>query len=327
MWLSSTLLKVSLPSSQFTGIITFTEILNLITFFLDKNGHMKLSDFGLCKPLDCATLSVIHENKTIDDENMTEPMDIDGGIADADNKSSWRSPHEQLQHWQMNRRKLAFSTVGTPDYIAPEVLLKKGYGMECDWWSLGAILYEMLVGYPPFYSDDPITTCRKIVHWRNHLKFPEDARLSLEAKDLICRLLCDVEHRLGIGGANQIKAHPWFNDVAWDKLYEMEAAFKPEVNGELDTQNFMKFDESDPPAAARTSSGSRKMLLTPKDLSFVGYTYKNFDAVKGRHHFDTRGSMSPQRPSIDSIFSDSGDRLYYQTASRRSRGGHACIVR
>ncbi|KAL3586788.1 hypothetical protein D5086_013655 [Populus alba] len=224
---------------------------------LDKNGHMKLSDFGLCKPLDCATLS-------------------------------------------------AFSTVGTPDYIAPEVLLKKGYGMECDWWSLGAILYEMLVGYPPFYSDDPITTCRKIVHWRNHLKFPEDARLSLEAKDLICRLLCDVEHRLGTGGANQIKAHPWFNDVAWDKLYEMEAAFKPEVNGELDTRNFMKFDESDPPAAARTSSGSRKMLLTPKDLSFVGYTYKNFDAVKGRHHFDPRGSMSPQRPSINSIFSDSG---------------------
>ncbi|XP_042756166.1 serine/threonine-protein kinase CBK1 isoform X4 [Lactuca sativa] len=73
----------------------------------------------------------------------------------------WMSAHEQLQHWQMNRRKLVFSTVGTPDYIAPEVLLKKGYGIECDWWSLGAIMYEMLVGYPPFYSDDPISTCRK----------------------------------------------------------------------------------------------------------------------------------------------------------------------
>ncbi|KAK0571190.1 hypothetical protein LWI29_012270 [Acer saccharum] len=256
---------------------------------LDKNGHMKLSDFG-------------------------EPMDIDGCFPDTDNKSSWKSPREQLQHWQMNRRKLAFSTVGTPDYIAPEVLLKKGYGMECDWWSLGAIMYEMLVGYPPFYADDPITTCRKIVHWRNHVKFPEDSRLSPEAKDLIYRLLCDVEHRLGTGGAHQIKAHPWFRDIVWDRLYEMEAAFKPEVRGELDTQNFMKFDESDPPAAARTGSGPlRKALLTPKDLSFVGYTYKNFDAVKGLREF--KRSLSEKQPSTDSIFSDSGpDDTTKQTA-------------
>ncbi|KAK3213182.1 hypothetical protein Dsin_017888 [Dipteronia sinensis] len=281
---------------------------------LDKNGHMKLSDFGLCKPIDCSALYAIHENKTIDEENTGEPMDIDGCFPDTDNKSSWKSPREQLQHWQMNRRKLAFSTVGTPDYIAPEVLLKKGYGMECDWWSLGAIMYEMLVGYPPFYADDPITTCRKIVHWRNHVKFPEDSRLSPEAKDLIYRLLCDVEHRLGTGGAHQIKAHPWFRDIVWDRLYEMEAAFKPEVRSELDTQNFMKFDESDPPAAARTGSGPlRKAQLTPKDLSFVGYTYKNFDAVKGLREF--RRSLSEKQQSTDSIFSDSGsDNTPKQTA-------------
>ncbi|KAL4332725.1 hypothetical protein GQ457_07G045260 [Hibiscus cannabinus] len=295
---------VSWPLSLFTNIITFTETLNLTTFFWTKNGHMKLSDFGLCKPLDCTNLPAIHENKPMDDENMTEPMDIDGCIAD---KSSFRSPREQLQHWQMNRRKLAFSTVGTPDYIAPEVLLKKGYGMECDWWSLGAIMYEMLIGYPPFYSDDPITTCRKIVHWRSHLRFPEDSRLSHEAKDLICRLLCDVDHRLGTGGAHQIKAHPWFKDVAWDKLYEMDAAFKPEVNGELDTQNFMKFDELDAPASSRTSSGpSRKMLLTPKDLNFVGYTYKNFDAVKGLRHSLDSENPSMEEHSHDPIYGDSG---------------------
>ncbi|KAH9802064.1 AGC kinase family protein [Citrus sinensis] len=254
---------------------------------LDQNGHMKLSDFGLCKPLDCTNLSAINENEVLDDENLNESMDVDGRFPESGCGRRWKSPLEQLQHWQINRRKLAYSTVGTPDYIAPEVLLKKGYGMECDWlaywnetlscnylsdimlWSLGAIMYEMLVGYPPFYSDDPVTTCRKIVHWKNHLKFPEEARLTPEAKDLICRLLCDVEHRLGTLGSEQIKAHPWFKDIAWDKLYEMEAAYKPEVNGVLDTQNFMKFDET---------------MLTPKDLSFVGYTYKNFEAVKGMHN-------------------------------------------
>ncbi|CAI9759598.1 unnamed protein product [Fraxinus pennsylvanica] len=253
---------------------------------LDINGHMKLSDFGLCKPLDCRTLSTVNENEALSDENTREPMDIDGRFPDAANSSHWRSPQEQLQHWQMNRRKLAFSTVGTPDYIAPEVLLKKGYGMECDWWSLGAIMYEMLIGYPPFYSDDPMTTCRKA------LNYPLPLYVWWK--------------KLGTGGADQIKAHPWFKDIVWEKLYEMEAAFKPEVNGELDTQNFMKFDEMNPPTAARSGSGpSRKVHLNPKDLSFVGYTYKNFDAVKALLNSSDSRSASPSRPSIDSIFGDS----------------------
>ncbi|KAJ0786337.1 putative protein kinase AGC-NDR family [Helianthus annuus] len=59
----------------------------------------------------------------------------------------------------------AYSTVRTPDYIAPEVLLKKGYALECDWWSLGAIMFKMLVGYPPFYFDDPMSTCGKVAYF------------------------------------------------------------------------------------------------------------------------------------------------------------------
>ncbi|PHT68336.1 hypothetical protein T459_27823 [Capsicum annuum] len=139
---------------------------------LDKNVHMMLSDFGLCKPLD-------HSNS----------LPINDGE-------------------------------------------KRGSANK---WSLGAIMYEMLVGYPPFYFEDPITTYRKTVHWRNHITYLEEARLTSKAKDLICRLLCDAENRLSCQGSEQIKVHPWCKDIKWDKLYDMEATYKLEVNDDVDT--------------------------------------------------------------------------------------------
>uniref|UniRef100_A0A2K1YQ68 non-specific serine/threonine protein kinase n=1 Tax=Populus trichocarpa TaxID=3694 RepID=A0A2K1YQ68_POPTR len=203
---------------------------------------------------------------------------------------------------------LAYSTVGTPDYIAPEVLLKKGYGMECDWWSIGAIMYEMLVGYPPFYSDDPMSTCRKIVNWRNHLKFPEEAKLSPEAKYLISKLLCNVDQRLGTKGVDEIKAHPWFEGTEWEKLYQMKAAFIPEVNDELDTQNFEKFEEADDQIQTSAKSGPWRKMLSSKDINFVGYTYKNFEIVND-HQLPgiaelKKKSTKSERPSIKSLFED-----------------------
>lgn len=73
---------------------------------LDKNGHMKLSDFGLCKPIDCSKLSTLDEDEPMTDENLRESMDIDRSFSDTANGRRWRSPNEQLQHWQKNRRKL-----------------------------------------------------------------------------------------------------------------------------------------------------------------------------------------------------------------------------
>ncbi|XP_042424661.1 serine/threonine-protein kinase 38-like [Zingiber officinale] len=266
---------------------------------LDRHGHMKLSDFGLCKPLDSSSFPNLNEPEYRPGRNLDDkPSSV--------SPAPRRTQQEQLQHWQKNRRMLAYSTVGTPDYIAPEVLLKKGYGMECDWWSLGAIMYEMRVGYPPFYSEDPMSTCRKIVNWKNHLKFPEEAKLSPEAKDLISRLLCNVEHRLGTKGAHEIKAHPWFRGIQWERLYQIEAAFKPEVNDELDTQNFEKFEETSAPVQTSSKSGPWRKMLPSKDINFVGYTYKNFEIINDNQVPGVaelkKKSNKPKRPTIKSLF-------------------------
>uniref|UniRef100_A0A8C9T7L8 Serine/threonine-protein kinase sax-1 n=1 Tax=Scleropages formosus TaxID=113540 RepID=A0A8C9T7L8_SCLFO len=189
----------------------------------------------------------------------------------------------KAETWKRNRRQLAFSTVGTPDYIAPEVFMQNGYNKLCDWWSLGVIMYEMLIGYPPFCSETPQETYRKVMNWRETLVFPPEVPISEKAKDLILRFCCESEHRIGALGVEEIKSNPFFEGVDYDHIRERPAAIPIEIKSIDDTSNFDEFPDSDilQPTAAPVSNHSETDLKN-KDWVFINYTYKRFEGLTSR---------------------------------------------
>jgi serine/threonine kinase 38 len=216
---------------------------------LDKDGHIKLTDFGLCKAFDSEPAPYLMKYKTHLESKQEE-------------KNSDFVPTKDK--WKNRERKMAYSTVGTPDYIAPEVFAQTGYGQECDWWSLGVIMYECLVGYPPFYADAPMATCRKIVNWKKTLVFPEEAQLSPDAKDLIKHLICDAKDRLSF---DQIKAHPFFGSLDWSQLRQNPSPIPPTLKSDMDTSNFDEFPDDDLPGQDGSGQGQN-------GDEFLGFTYK-----------------------------------------------------
>uniref|UniRef100_A0A8C3G9N3 Rho-associated protein kinase 2 n=1 Tax=Cyclopterus lumpus TaxID=8103 RepID=A0A8C3G9N3_CYCLU len=167
------------------------------------------------------------------------------------------------------------TAVGTPDYISPEVLQSQGgdgyYGRECDWWSVGVFIYELLVGETPFYTESLVGTYGKIMNHKNTLIFPDDVEMSQSAKDLICGFLTDRKVRLGRTGVDEIKCHPFFKNDQWtfDNIRETVAPVVPELNGDIDTTNFDDIEED---------KGDAETFPPPKafvgnQLPFVGFTY------------------------------------------------------
>ncbi|XP_063056693.1 microtubule-associated serine/threonine-protein kinase 2 isoform X3 [Engraulis encrasicolus] len=127
---------------------------------------------------------------------------------------------------------------GTPEYIAPEVILRQGYGKPVDWWAMGVILYEFLVGCAPFFGDTPEELFGQVIS--DEIIWPEeDEALPAEAQDLICKLLRQSPlERLGTGSAYEVKQHRFFTDLDWNSLLRQKAEFIPQLEHEDDTSYF-----------------------------------------------------------------------------------------
>ncbi|TLD17581.1 uncharacterized protein PgNI_01565 [Pyricularia grisea] len=252
---------------------------------LDRHGHIKLTDFGLS-----TGFRKLHDTnyyqRLLKAPELPKPSEHrHRDSVNIDQINMTVSNRDQINEWRRSRRTMAFSAVGTPDYIAPELVMGLGYSFSIDWWSLGAIMYECLIGWAPFCSEDATDAYRKIVNWRDFLYFPEDFQLSYNAENLIRSLMCEAENRLGRIGAEEIKAHPFFTGVDFTSLRRIRAPFEPHLSSETDTAYFPSEEELannavqlEAARAAAEPAGTTDGFEPPEmTLPFIGYTFKRFE--------------------------------------------------
>ncbi|KNC56097.1 AGC/NDR protein kinase [Thecamonas trahens ATCC 50062] len=229
-------------------------------FLIDSNGHIKLTDFGLSKG----------NMLTIQSQTMKRgmlPSSKDG------DRRSIGARKRVFGSIKRNARELAFSLVGSPDYMAVEMLRGEGYDFSVDYWALAAILFEMIVGFAPFADDDIEAVFRNIFNHEVTLNFPDIyTYMSHEAWDLITSILKEPADRLGKGGISEIKSHQFFDSIAWKALGTESGPsppWVPELSDDTDTRYFDVYEE-DPNAVAAEDAAD----ADAKFQAFPAFTFK-----------------------------------------------------
>lgn len=226
--------------------------------------------------------------------------------------------------------------VGTPDYLAPETIAGAGQDTSSDWWSVGCILFEFLFGYPPFNDQTPEKVFNNILY--NDIQWPnlstEDFSYLCtdEAKDLIEKLLIkDPGKRLGYGGSEEVKNHPYFNGLNWELLFDVDASFVPNVEDPESTDYFDKrgADMSTFPIEDGYDDDTQPKANILNDLSDESDDEENTSAL-----YDEKPTYNTYRPSIARTDSTSSSTTIdsprhsfsrYQNYGKRERRGSRLV--
>ncbi|KIX93725.1 uncharacterized protein Z520_10631 [Fonsecaea multimorphosa CBS 102226] len=268
-------------------------------FLIDATGHVKLTDFGLAAGM----LSPIKiESMRIKLEEVgNTPVPFGMPAVEDRSADQRREGYRSLRKKDINYAK---SIVGSPDYMAPEVLKGETYDFTVDYWSLGCMLFEALAGYPPFAGATVDETWQNLKRWQRVLRKPiyDDPTyfLSKRTWDLITRLVAAKDHRFK--SISEIHKHEYFAEVDFSKLREQKAPFVPELDSETDAGYFDDFSNEADMAKYKEVHDKQRTLEDMADRDekmgkglFVGFTFRHRKP-------DTEGGSPRKKIDTDGTF-------------------------
>ena len=249
-------------------------------FLIDGTGHVKLTDFGLAAGFLAPAKIESMRIKLEEVGNLPSSAVPFGRAIENRSLKERRDGYRSLREREVNYAK---SIVGSPDYMAPEVLRGEEYDFTVDYWSLGCMLFEALAGYPPFAGASVEETWQNLKRWQHVLRKPEyedpNYFLSRRTWDLITRLISTKNNRLR--GIKAVQAHEYFREVAWERLREEKAPFVPELDSETDAGYFDDFGSEKDMAKYKEVLDKQEALERMADREgkmerslFVGFTFR-----------------------------------------------------